>query len=110
MGKWIHERVGELYEVFGRGKADEALAHIGSLAATNLDLAKARARMMYAEKEGVELTVAHSSTFVKLIGQEQKYGIGFARLHTTTVHAATMRAKAQQWHTTAQAPNAKGVK
>src|SRR3546814_6803244 len=45
-----------------------------SLAAPNLDLAKARARMMYAEKEWVELTVAHSSAFVNLIGQEQKYG------------------------------------
>ena len=36
MSKWIGERTGLLYEVFGRAKADEPLAHIGSLTAPNL--------------------------------------------------------------------------
>lgn len=78
MSKWISERSGELYEVFGRGKSEEPLAHIGSLTAPNLELAKARARMMYTERAWIELSVAPAKSFLSLVGQNPKYGIGFA--------------------------------
>ncbi len=78
MSKWINERYGELYEIFGRGRPDEPLAHIGSLTAPSLELAKARARMMHAEKEWAELALAPASGFVSLVGGDSRYRIGFA--------------------------------
>lgn len=78
MGKWISERDGALYEVFGRGRPDEPLVHIGSLTAPNLALARSRARMMYAEKAWVELSIARADGFVNLIGSDQPADVGFA--------------------------------
>jgi len=78
MNKWISERGGALYEVFGRGKSEEPLMHIGSLTAPNVELAQARARMMYAEREWIELSIAPASEFLSLLGKDGKTGIGFA--------------------------------
>ena len=78
MTKWISERGGALYEVFGRSKPEEALMHIGSLTAQNVELAQARARMMYAERDWIELSIAPASGFLTLIGKDGKTGVGFA--------------------------------
>ena len=78
MTKWMIERAGVLYEVFGRGKPEEALMHIGSLTAPNLELAQARARMMYAEREWIELSIVPASAFLNLVGRERGHGVGFA--------------------------------
>ena len=78
MAKWISERAGARYEVFGRGAASEALTHIGSLTAPNEELAKSRARMMYAERDWIELTIAPAGAFLKLIGHMKDNGPGFA--------------------------------
>jgi hypothetical protein len=78
MSKWIGERTGLLYEVFGRAKADEPLAHIGSLTAPNLMLAKARAKMMYAEREWLELSIAPADAFTRLVGAATTHPVGFA--------------------------------
>ena len=78
MAKWMSERAGARYEVFGRGAPGEALMHIGSLTAPNEELAKARARMMYAERDWIELTIAPASAFLKLIGHLGDQGPGFA--------------------------------
>ncbi len=78
MNKWISERDGALYEVFGRSKSEEPLMHIGSLNAPNLKLAQARARMMYAEKQWIELAIAPASGFMCLIGRDEEMGLGFA--------------------------------
>lgn len=78
MAKWIAERKGIRYEVFGRGAHPEPLVHIGSLTAPNEQLARARARMMYAERDWIELTIAPADAFIKLIGHLTETKPGFA--------------------------------
>ena len=45
------------FEVFGRDQLERPLSHIGSIRAPNQDLAVARARFMYSERQWVELCV-----------------------------------------------------
>jgi 1,2-phenylacetyl-CoA epoxidase PaaB subunit len=78
MDKWVSERKGLNYEVFGRGKPDEPLSHIGSLTAPNIALAKSRAKMMYAERQWIELSVVRSNEFMRLIGGSDASPVGFA--------------------------------
>lgn len=78
MSKWVSEREGALYEVFGRGRAEEPLVHIGSLTAPNRALARSRARMMYAEKDWIELSIVPAEAFVNLIGSDHDAVVGFA--------------------------------
>lgn len=66
------------YEVFGRWEIDGALSHIGSLEAPNMELARARAAMIYSERPWIELCIAPATSFVKLIGLEAEETIGFA--------------------------------
>jgi len=67
-----------LYEVFGRWKHGDALTHIGSLEAGNIDLARARAMMLYSERSWVELCIAPAEHFVKLVAHEDEVALGFA--------------------------------
>jgi hypothetical protein len=66
------------YEVFGRWEADGALAHIGSLEAPNIELARARSVMIYSERTWIELCLAPTAAFEKLIGHEGDDSLGFA--------------------------------
>lgn len=72
------EGPGTKYEVFGRWEGDGALAHIGSLEAPNIELARARSVMIYSERAWIELCLAPSSAFEKLIGNESADSLGFA--------------------------------
>lgn len=67
-----------IYEVFGRWKHNDALAHLGSLEASNLDLARARAIMLYSERSWVELCIAPAGSFIKLFAHEDEPTLGFA--------------------------------
>jgi len=78
MSKWFTERNSLRYEVFGRSNHTDPLVHIGSLTAPNEQLARARARMMYAERDWIELTIAPAQSFLKLIGHMSENRPGFA--------------------------------
>ena len=67
-----------IYEVFGRAKHNDALSHLGSLEASNLDLARARAIMLYSERSWVELCIAPAGSFIKLFAHEDEPTLGFA--------------------------------
>ncbi|MBX3596687.1 MAG: hypothetical protein KF874_03855 [Rhizobiaceae bacterium] len=67
-----------IYEVFGRWKHNDALAHLGSLEAANIDLARARAIMLYSERSWVELCIAPAGSFIKLFAHEDEVTLGFA--------------------------------
>ena len=67
-----------LYEVFGRLNHGDALTHIGSLEAGNIDLARARAMMLYSERRWIELCISPAKNFVKLIAHENEVALGFA--------------------------------
>lgn len=66
------------YEVFGRGRVDGALEHIGSLSAPNAEMAQAQTRLLYTEKNWFELVLAPSTAFVKLIGDPRTPALGAA--------------------------------
>ncbi len=55
---------GQVYEVFARRNHDEELKHIGSVNATDDDLAKAYAWTMYDEENWVEMCVVPRSAIV----------------------------------------------
>ena len=67
----------QMFEVFGRDQAERPLGHIGSIVAPNRELAVARARFLYSERQWVELCVAPSDAFVGCLAPDQR-GIGMA--------------------------------
>ena len=74
------ENTGEnlMFEVFGRDQVERPLSHIGSIQAPNQDLAVARARFMYSERQWVELCVAPSDSFVGCLAPGQRGRVGMA--------------------------------
>ena len=66
------------FEVFGRDQLERPLSHIGSIQAPNQDLAVARARFMYSERQWVELCVAPSESFVACLSPVRRGSIGIA--------------------------------
>lgn len=66
------------FEVFGRDQLERPLSHIGSIQAPNQDLAVARARFMYSERQWVELCVAPSDSFVACLSPVRRGSIGMA--------------------------------
>jgi hypothetical protein len=69
----------ELYEVFGRHRVDGRLEHLGTLSAPNRDLAMARARLIYSEREWIEMTMAPADAFERVIGRpDPGSAVGFA--------------------------------
>ncbi len=57
---------GEVYEVFARRNHEEELKHVGSVNATDDDLAKAYAWSMYDEESWVEMCVVPRSAIVSV--------------------------------------------
>ena len=66
-----------MFEVFGRERIERPLSHIGSIVAPNQELAVARARMLYSERQWVELCVAPADSFMGCLKPDQ-HGIGMA--------------------------------
>ena len=66
-----------MFEVFGRDQVERPLSHIGSIVAPNQELAVARARFLYSEREWVELCVAPADAFVGCLAADQ-VGVGMA--------------------------------
>ena len=79
MSERVLEPDTELYEVFGRHRVDGRLEHLGTLSAPNMDLARARARLIYSEREWIEMTMAPASAFERIIGRpDPDSAVGFA--------------------------------
>lgn len=79
MSERVLEPDTELYEIFGRHRIDGRLEHLGSLSAPNLDLAMARARLIYSEREWIEMTMAPAAAFERVIGRpDPGSAVGFA--------------------------------
>lgn len=68
----------QMFEVFGRDQVERPLSHIGSIVAPNQELAVARARMLYSERQWVELCVAPASTFIGCLKPDQRGIVGMA--------------------------------
>jgi len=56
----------QVYEVFARKGHADALKHVGSVNATDNDLAKAYAWTMYDEEKWVEMCVVLRSAFISI--------------------------------------------
>ena len=67
-----------MFEVFGREQVRRPLMHIGSIVAPNAELAVARARILYSEREWVELRVAPAVAFMDCLKPGCKRGVGLA--------------------------------
>jgi len=79
MSERVLEPDTELYEVFGRHRVDGRLEHLGTLSAPNMDLARARARLIYSEREWIEMTMAPASAFERIVGRpDPGSAVGFA--------------------------------
>ncbi len=68
----------QMFEVFGRDRVERPLSHIGSIVAPNQELAVARARILYSERQWVELCVAPAASFMNCLGGGRDGGIGLA--------------------------------
>ena len=68
----------EMFEVFGRDQVERPLSHIGSIVAPNQELAVARARILYSERQWVELCVAPAASFMDCLKGGRDGGIGLA--------------------------------
>lgn len=68
----------QMFEVFGRDQVERPLSHIGSIVAPNQELAVARARMLYSERQWVELCIAPAGAFVGCLKPEQRGIVGLA--------------------------------
>ncbi len=68
----------QIFEVFGRDQVERPLSHIGSIVAPNQELAVARARILYSERQWVELCVAPSSAFMGCLKPDQHGVVGMA--------------------------------
>lgn len=62
---------GTVYEVFARKAHDEELKHIGSVNATDDDLAKAYAWTMYDEENWIEMCVVRRDAIIPVTHQRQ---------------------------------------
>lgn len=67
-----------MFEVFGRDQVERPLSHVGSIVAPNQELAVARARMLYSERQWVELCVAPASSFMGCLAPDQHGIVGMA--------------------------------
>lgn len=56
----------EIYEVFARKSHQEPLMHVGSLNASDAELAKVYAWTMYDEENWVEMCVVPRSSFIQV--------------------------------------------
>lgn len=70
-----HDRI---WEVFGRAKSTDPLAHIGLVRAKGERLARARARMMYSEKPWIELCVVSRDCIHPIVARGTSEHVGFA--------------------------------
>ena len=70
--------VDQLFEVFGRDQAERPLSHIGSIVAPNPELAVARARILYSERQWVELRVAPAESFLDCLTRGRAGAVGLA--------------------------------
>ena len=68
----------QMFEVFGREQIRRPLLHVGSIVAPNTELAVARARLLYSEREWVELRVAPAAAFMDCLKPGQASGVGLA--------------------------------
>ena len=68
----------EIFEVFGRDQPERPLAHVGSIVAPNQELAVARARILYSERQWVELCVAPATAFMGCLKPNQRGVVGLA--------------------------------
>ncbi len=68
----------QLFEVFGRDQVERPLSHIGSIVAPNQELAVARARLLYSERQWVELCVAPADSFMNCLKQGHEGSVGVA--------------------------------
>ena len=66
------------FEVFGRDQVERPLSHIGSIVAPNQELAVARARILYSERQWVELRVAPAASFMDCLQQGRDGTVGLA--------------------------------
>ena len=66
------------FEVFGRDQVERPLSHVGSIVAPNQELAVARARILYSERQWVELCVAPAVSFMNCLQQGQDGMVGLA--------------------------------
>ena len=66
------------FEVFGRDQLERPLSHIGSIVAPNQELAVARARILYSERQWVELCVAPAASFMDCLQQGRDGTVGLA--------------------------------
>ena len=60
---------GEVYEVFARKTHDEELKHVGSVNATDADLAKTYAWAQYDEENWVEMCVVPRAAVIPITSQ-----------------------------------------
>lgn len=68
----------QLFEVFGRDQVERPLSHIGSIVAPNQELAVARARILYSERQWVELSVAPAGSFMDCLKGHRDGNLGLA--------------------------------
>ncbi len=66
------------FEVFGRDQAERPLSHIGGIVAPNRELAVARARILYSERQWVELYVAPAESFMDCLRRGRDGTVGLA--------------------------------
>ena len=66
------------FEVFGRDQVERPLSHIGSIVAPNQELAVARARILYSERQWVELCVAPAESFMHCLQGGRSGTVGLA--------------------------------
>lgn len=64
------------FEVFGREHIERPLQHLGSVEAENTELAIARARFVYSEREWIELCIAPTNEFYGCLKKDQKGVVG----------------------------------
>jgi len=62
------------YEVFARRDSAEALTHVGSVDAPNVDLAVARAWYVYDEHQWSEMCLVPTAAVVPVMGHGQESG------------------------------------
>jgi 1,2-phenylacetyl-CoA epoxidase PaaB subunit len=59
--------VGEVYEVFARGRLSEPLTHVGSVRAPRDDLARAYARTTYDEERWAEMIAVPRAAVIRVV-------------------------------------------
>jgi len=72
------QSVDQQFEVFGRDQVERPLSHIGSIVAPNQELAVARARILYSERQWAELCVAPAESFMDCLRPGRNGMVGLA--------------------------------